>query len=101
MRDFAIAILLAAICASQVMARPITPQQYRAHIGPCACPDDRAADHSWCGGRSAYCRCRAWEPTCFAGDDTGLREATRQRLCGHVCPLSGLKGPTAKMKRDQ
>jgi hypothetical protein len=67
----------------------VTAEQYRALIGPCACPGDETANGHRCGRVSAYCRCGGWEPICFAGDDTDQREPNRQRRCGHVCALYG------------
>jgi hypothetical protein len=74
---------------SQATAQQITPEQYHQQIGPCACPGNKTADGHRCGRVSAYCRCGGWEPTCFAGDDTGQREPNRQHRCGHVCALYG------------
>jgi hypothetical protein len=88
----AMALLVLPLVAAhdwQAAAQPITAEQYRALIGPCACPSDKTANGRRCGRVSAYCRCGGWEPICFAGDDTGQREPNRQRRCGHVCALYG------------
>jgi hypothetical protein len=81
--------VLAAVIAvggqSSVTAQTITPDQYHAQAGPCACPDDHKRDGRRCGHDSAYCRCGGLEPLCYAGDDQGQRESNRRRECKHVC----------------
>jgi hypothetical protein len=84
-----LSLTLVAAIATQVAAEPITAEQYRAVIGPCACPGDKTSNGHRCGRVSAYCRCGGWEPICFAGDDTGQREPNRQHRCGHICALYG------------
>jgi hypothetical protein len=90
--DLFLALLVAMIVGalflafrSQAKAQPITPDQYHAQIGPCACPDDHKSDGRKCGHDSAYCRCGGLEPACYPGDGQGQRESNRKIHCGHVC----------------
>jgi hypothetical protein len=84
----AIMLLTAAVVIagqSPVTAQTITPDQYHAQAGPCACPGDHERDGRLCGHNSAYCRCGGLEPVCYPGDDKGQRDANRRAHCGHGC----------------
>jgi hypothetical protein len=71
---------------SPVTAQTITPDQYHAQVGPCACPGDHEKDGRTCGLNSAYCRCKGFEPLCYPGDDDqGQRQSSRRAHCGHGC----------------
>jgi hypothetical protein len=84
-----LAALIAAVIViggqSSVTAQTITPDQYHAQAGPCACPHDRMRNGHECGRVCAYCRCGGFEPLCYPGDDKGDRQSNRQRECGHAC----------------
>ena len=63
----------------------LTPEQYHAQFGSCACPGDRFDGGMLCGHLSAYCRCGGREPLCFVGDDDkAQRQRNRQSHC-HGC----------------
>ena len=66
-------------------SQQIFPSQSHVQIGQCTCPDDKARDGTYCGRRSAYCRCNGSEPLCYSGDDSGQRDANRRQHCGHGC----------------
>jgi hypothetical protein len=91
-KPFLILVIIAALFLgyrSSAKAELLTPEQYHAQFGPCACPGDKSKI-GVCGHLSGYCRCGGHEPLCFAGDeDKAQRERNRQSHCRYGCVPNG------------
>ena len=57
--------------ASQPTTRPNEKTMTLAF--PCDCPNDRAADKSRCGGRSAWCKTGGREPVCSGASEADCK----------------------------